>query len=187
MTTRKSRALLVFVSSGPQQDARKAHARLGPQLSAGVRRTTHNVHTSHQRPSRRLSLTLFIGTLTLLLACSQSQERPVPTSSGKSTAELLFSLEGSDSDYEAGIRALLDAKIHRDVAIAAQRNDRRLIGVQGYALSVPGFEGALPSGFTVVTIKGTSDVVNSDAQSRFQKMLYSYAKTYNTELVRASR
>jgi hypothetical protein len=131
-------------------------------------------------PAVRVILLLLVITQVLTCSRSNTTESAGTADDVESTATLLFSLEGSEADYQTGIKALLRGRIHDDVMIAIHNQDRRLIGIHGYALEVPGLEGDVPTGFTIVPIQGTSDVVYEGAQSRFQDLLYPYAKAYNS-------
>jgi hypothetical protein len=120
------------------------------------------------------------------LAC-QSGTQPSADEARPTTAETLFALSGSPQDYEVGIRALEAADLAYDVAEAKRSNDRRLIGMMGYGLIVPGVDPAFaqtpPPGYVVVAINGTSDNIRSDAQARFQSLLVQYAAAYNKALL----
>ena len=89
-------------------------------------------------------------------------------------------------DFAAGVKALRRANVANDIAIALRTGDRRLIGIWGYALDVPGIEmigGEGPQGFSVVPIAGTSDSMEGLMQGEFQRLLYQYAEKYNRSVV----
>ena len=118
------------------------------------------------------------------LACQSSSQ---PDDVRPTTAETLFALQGSPQDLEAGIRALESADVAFDIAEAKRSNDRRLIGMMGFALIVPGLDPSAaqqpPPGYVVVPIKGTSDDIRSETQARFQSLLFEYARVYNKGLL----
>jgi hypothetical protein len=98
------------------------------------------------------------------------------------TAKFLFSLTEKTTNYGVGIKALKRADVARDIAVALRTGDRRLIGIMGYALVVPGIEmrnGAGPQGCPIVTIAGTSDAILSREQAKFQRLLRRCAEEYN--------
>jgi hypothetical protein len=98
-----------------------------------------------------MALTLITGP-----ACRMSSATR-PAAARPTTADVLFSLSGSQQDFEHGIRALQAADATADAAEAQHGNDHRLIGMMGYALVVPGMDPLSaddpPPGYTVVPIK----------------------------------
>jgi hypothetical protein len=135
---------------------------------------------------------LLIGLLSLGASVSQAAvlaEGPVDASPGpkRTTADLLFSLKEPRIDYVALVKALRAADVDADVKEAVRRKDRRLIGVVGYALVVPGVQDGsphkVPAPFRAVAIEGTSDFLESDAQEQFQRLLTKYAERYNQGLL----
>jgi hypothetical protein len=105
------------------------------------------------------------------------------------TVDVLFSLQGAKVDYEVGIKALEAADLDFDIAAAIRRWDRRLIGMMGYSLEVPGVDGIPPGGpprgFTIVVVKGTSDAGGSGGKERFESLLSKYAEQYNRRLLQS--
>ena len=123
-------------------------------------------------------------------AAVDASPRPTP-SPKQTTAEYLFSLRDPHVDYSAAIKRLQHADAPDDAREALRRKDRRLVGVMGYALIVPGAPDrspyGLPAGYRAIPIQGTSDYIESREQGTFQKRLTAYAETYNTALLAAQQ
>jgi hypothetical protein len=109
------------------------------------------------------------------------------TELGGHAVPLLFNLDGSEESLRRGIEVLKRARPNHEVRAALARVDRRLIGVRGYALSVPGVDdfasGLLSWRYEVVAIEGTSDFIASPVQQEFQTLLTAFAREYNRGLL----
>jgi hypothetical protein len=109
------------------------------------------------------------------------------TAERRATVDVLFSLQASNTDYELGIRALEAANLDFDIATAVRRRDRRLIGMMGYSLEVPGVDGVPPGGpppgYRIIIVKGTSDA-GSGPKARCESLLSRYAERYNKTLLK---
>jgi hypothetical protein len=133
------------------------------------------------RNSNLLAGFVLAGLLTTDLAAGTKTAAPKGT-----TADVLFSLSGNEQDFRTGLDVLAKAEVAADVAAAKHRGDKRLIGIFGYALEIPGRETSsttLPAGYSVTPIKGTSDAITSPTQERFQSRLRKYAALYNKGLL----
>ena len=142
--------------------------------------------------------TVPIGLMLLLLVAVRSEDAPggtpVPPESKpratewpvKTTAERLFALRPPYS-YDDAAKWLDTANVDREVKKARSRNDRRLIGIRGYTLIVPGVTNRdpnnVPPGYRVVAIEGTSDALEGRGQDRFQEKLVWFAERYNSGLL----
>jgi hypothetical protein len=142
--------------------------------------------------------TVPIGLMLLLLVALRAADAPggtpVPPESRpratewpvKTTAERLFALRAPYS-YDEAAKWLDTADVGREVKRARTRNDRRLIGIRGYTLIVPGVTNrdpnSVPPGFSVVAIEGTSDSLEGGGQDRFQEKLMWFAERYNSGLL----
>jgi len=125
-------------------------------------------------------------------ACAVSgvrHQRPAArqeTAKAGTIAELLFSLDGTETQMKVAIDALARSDVARDVGTAKRRGERRLIGLYGYAVEIPGVDengGGPPNGYITVLIKGTSDFIRTETQARFQQLVREYAEKYNSGLL----
>jgi hypothetical protein len=129
---------------------------------------------------------LIIVLAAVIGAACASQAHDQPNQQRQSTTTVLFSLS-EEADYRRGIEALEAANVDRDVEAAIKIGDRRLIGMSGYTLVVPGADKNAYSPADVVTVKGTSDSIQSPAQERFQALLKTYAAAYNKAMLAAKK
>jgi hypothetical protein len=137
------------------------------------------------RTEVRLNVVPVLLLLAIAQACSSQSDitRDPRGVTSATTTSVLFSIEGSQDDWKAGISALQRADVSKDILQAVQAKDHRLIGIYGYALEIPGVEHPIPTGYIVTPIKGTSDFIASETQGRFQDLLHKYAEAYNRGVI----
>lgn len=79
------------------------------------------------------------------------------------------------------LEQLSPERARSDAIKARNRGDFHLLGVYGYAATVPGVEGHVSN--PVLFIEDTSDQVRDAGHSRFNKRASLYAAAYNRELL----
>jgi hypothetical protein len=84
----------------------------------------------------------------------------------------------------SGLRLFIVSHAVSEARKAFSSNDRRLLGVSGMGLEVPGFSGD-PGSYTygVKMIDGTSDVACSKENWQLNRNAWQYAKQYNQEMI----
>ncbi len=102
----------------------------------------------------------------------------------RTTMSELLELRATERDFRHGIEVLKKADAIADASRARAAGDRRLIGLYGYSVEIPGLKGSEPpNSFTVVPLPATRDMIRSQAQDRFQSLVRSYAERYNQSLI----